>query len=71
MTQAQLDKVFQPFNSTTRQYGTGLGLAITKEFCEVMGGSISVDSEIGKGSTFIIRLPTHAQVKTPTPSLVS
>jgi signal transduction histidine kinase len=34
-----------------------LGLAITKRFCEMLGGSISVASEIGHGSSFTIRLP--------------
>lgn len=62
MTEEQLSKLFQAFSqadaSTTRKYGgTGLGLMITKKFCEMMGGSISVKSEFGVGSTFKIQLP--------------
>ncbi|MBF0303724.1 MAG: response regulator [Desulfamplus sp.] len=53
----RLDKMFKPFSqadtSTTRKYGgTGLGLVISKKFVELMGGTISVQSEYGKGSTF-------------------
>ncbi len=55
--QNKFDSLFDPFNqlgaSTTRQYGgTGLGLAITQKLCEVMGGGIRVESELGKGSRF-------------------
>jgi len=69
LTDDQLNKLFQPFvqvdDSPTRQYGgAGLGLAITKKFCEMMGGNISVDSEYGRGSTFVVRLPTHIQIDT-------
>jgi signal transduction histidine kinase len=46
----------------TRQYsGSGLGLSIVRELCHILGGEISLDSELGKGSTFTIRLPLRAQ----------
>ena len=51
-------QIFEPFvqvdNSSTREFpGAGLGLAITKKLCEKLGGGISVESEEGKGSTFV------------------
>jgi PAS domain S-box-containing protein len=62
MTPDQQAKVFEAFtqadDSTTRNYGgTGLGLAITKSFCRLMGGDVTLTSEAGKGTTFIVRLP--------------
>ncbi len=64
MSQAQLDKVFQPFtqadSSTSRKYGgTGLGLAITHNFCVMMGGNITVESQPELGSSFTITLPAR------------
>ena len=62
MTEDQLKRLFKPFTqadaSTARNYGgTGLGLALCKRFCELMGGWIDVESEIGKGSAFTVWLP--------------
>jgi signal transduction histidine kinase len=62
MTPEQTAKLFQAFTqadgSTMRKYGgTGLGLALSRKFCVMMGGDINVESEPGKGSTFIVRLP--------------
>ncbi|HLL73125.1 MAG TPA: response regulator [Pyrinomonadaceae bacterium] len=68
ITKEQMDKLFQPFSqadaSTTREFGgTGLGLVITKKFCEMMGGTMGVQSVRGEGSTFVISLP--ADVREP------
>ena len=52
------DRFRQVDSSTTREYeGTGLGLTIVKDLTLLMGGSIRVESELRKGSTFIIKLP--------------
>ncbi len=58
----KLELIFLPFTqvdaSRTRRYeGTGLGLAISRRLCEVMGGTLSVASTAGLGSTFTVRLP--------------
>jgi signal transduction histidine kinase/CheY-like chemotaxis protein len=65
MTPEQLERLFQPFGqadaSTSRRYGgTGLGLAITRHFCRMLGGDVEVESEPGRGSSFVISLPAEA-----------
>jgi PAS domain S-box-containing protein len=62
MTDEQLGKLFRRFTqadeSTTRQFGgTGLGLAITRAFCQMMGGDVRAESELGRGSVFKVDLP--------------
>jgi signal transduction histidine kinase len=62
MTAEQQAKLFQDFTQadslTSRRYGgTGLGLAITRKLARMMGGDVTVTSELGKGSVFTVRLP--------------
>jgi signal transduction histidine kinase len=52
-----LEKIFDPFFSTKGGKGTGLGLAVTKKIVEEHGGALAVDSERGRGTTFILTLP--------------
>jgi signal transduction histidine kinase len=54
---AFLDKVFEPFVKIVQERGVGLGLALAKRIVEMQGGTIRVDSEEGKGTTFTITMP--------------
>lgn len=66
----QQANIFDPFkqadSGTTRKFqGSGLGLSITRQLCELMGGTIRVESELGAGAKFIVELPLPIN---PTPS---
>jgi len=55
----KLNRIFEPFEQVDpqRSGGTGLGLAIVKDYVQRLGGAITVESELGRGSTFTVRLP--------------
>jgi signal transduction histidine kinase len=59
--QNEIDTIFDEYRqvkgSDTEGKGTGMGLSITKKFAELLGGTISVESGVGVGSTFTLRIP--------------
>ena len=63
-----INSLFEEFTqadpTTTRKYGgTGLGLALSKRICELLGGQISVVSQLNKGTKFTICLPIKSKLK--------
>jgi adenylate cyclase len=59
---AAIEGLFADYNQANTSIskvfgGTGLGLALSRRFCHLMGATISVESELGRGSTFTVRLP--------------
>ena len=68
MSQEFAQKIFEPFerertSTVSKIQGTGLGMAITKNIVDMMGGTIEVQTEQGKGTEFIIRVPLRAQAE--------
>ena len=76
MTEEQTARLFSPFMqadaSTTKKYGgTGLGLAITRHFCELLGGTVELQSAPGEGTTFTVTLPADAEARAETQELTA
>ena len=60
--EAVKDKLFTPM-FTTKSKGQGFGLAVIKRMTEALGGTVTFESQEGKGTTFIIRLPLPKELK--------
>jgi signal transduction histidine kinase len=61
---SRMDKIFQPY-FTTKEKGTGLGLSIVKHNAELYSGTVRVESELGKGTRFVVEFPTRTVVNKP------
>jgi signal transduction histidine kinase len=64
MSEEQLGRVFESFSqadtSISRRFGgTGLGLSITKQYCEMLGGELMVQSVLNQGTTFTMKIPAR------------
>ena len=69
MPQHELGRIFEPFERVRNsgpQKGTGLGLTITRRFVELMGGTLLVESEVGRGSRFVVELPLELATESET-----
>ncbi len=69
MPQHDLGRIFEPFEQVPTpgpQKGTGLGLTITRRFVELMGGTLLVESEVGRGSRFVVELPLELATESET-----
>jgi two-component system NtrC family sensor kinase len=62
ISKENIPKIFEPFYSTKGQKGTGLGLAVIWGIIDNHDGTISVDSELNKGTTFTILLPADSDI---------
>ena len=62
IAKTKLEKIFQPY-FTTKEKGTGLGLSIVKHNAELYGGAVRVESELGKGTRFVLQFPTRTIIK--------
>lgn len=57
ISEEDLKNIFEPYYSTKGDFGTGLGLSITRDVVAKLGGTIDVQSELGRGTSFIVTLP--------------
>jgi signal transduction histidine kinase len=67
LTREECERIFTPYY-TNKQHGTGLGLAIVQSVVSDHGGRISVQSEPGRGTTFVIELPDNLEALQKVPA---